>query len=75
MIPRSWLVRSLALAAALSMVTAQNAQNTENADNCPAELVSFEVITGELILFQTTVKMSVIIFVIRICVHCPSGHA
>ena len=70
MIPRSWLVRSLALAAALSMVMAQ-----ENADNCPVDLVSFEVITGELLLFQTVVKMSVIILIVRICVHCPSGHA
>ena len=70
MIPRSWLVRSLALAATLSMVMAQ-----ENADNCPADLVSFEVITGELLLFQIAVKMSLIILIVRICVHCPSGHA
>ena len=44
MIPRSWLARCLAMTAALSMTMAQ-----ENADNCPADLVSFEIITGEFI--------------------------
>ena len=40
---------------ALSMAMAQ-----ENADNCPADLVSFEVITGEYI-YQISVNMSGII--------------
>ena len=47
MIPRSWLARCLAMTAALSMAMAQ-----ENADNCPADLVSFEVITGEFTYFR-----------------------
>ena len=46
MIPRSWLARCLAMTA-LSMAMAQ-----ENADNCPADLVSFEVITGEFTHFR-----------------------
>ena len=50
MIPRS----SLALSTALPIAMAQ-----ENAENCPADLVSFEVITGELVLIQTIVKMCV----------------
>ena len=69
MIPRSWLARCLAMTAALSMAMAQ--------ENCPADLVSFEVITGEFI-FQISVNMSgiiIIIFNVRICVHCPSRHA
>ena len=53
MIPRSWLVRCLVMAAASSLALAQS----ENADNCPADLVSFEVITGEF--FQ--MKISVLI--------------
>ena len=72
MIPRSWLARCLAMTAALSMAMAQ-----DNADNCPADLVSFEVITGEFI-FQISVNMSgiiIIIFIVRICIHCPSRHA
>ena len=43
MIPRSWLARCLAMTA-LSMAMAQ-----ENAENCPADLVSFEIITGEFL--------------------------
>ena len=45
MIPRSCLARSLALVSALSMVMSQ-----ESTDNCPEDLVSFELVTGELFL-------------------------
>ena len=67
------MARCLVMTAALSMAAAQ-----ENADNCPADLVSFEVITGELLIFQILRNMSgniIIILIVRICIHCPSRHA